>query len=231
MLTFARIDTPFELVKQDINATFANITLTPDGLPVPQLNTISFCGQLDTSVIDDIGHDLIKLVKIGIVIIVLVALLLVGLNCLLTWYKWRCMKNHLEYTRQAWSTDPTIVHVKASVSPQVTLSDHNLIMLQANSEHPLITRIMNTLSSRFHLTPTQHTYTQWFLHYVSYRPALACLLIGVFGILSVQIQLWALGPLVAKYQDRAAAASTDFSTTIANSINNQHVQPVQRLRK
>lgn len=219
MLTFARIDTPFELVKQDINATFANISLTPDGLPVPELNTISFCGQLDTSVIDDIGHDLIKLVKIGIVIIVLIALFLVGLNCLLTWYKWRCMKNHLEYTRQAWSTDPTMVHVKAPLSPQITLSDHNLIMLQANSEHPLITRIMNTLSSRFNLTPTQHIHTQWFLHYVSYRPALACLLIGVFGILSVQIQLWALGPLVAKYQDRAAAATTDFSTTIANSIN------------
>lgn len=219
--SFARIDTPFELLKKDINDTFAGISFQPDGLPVPAMDTISFCGQLDTSVIDDISHDFSKMAKIGVVILVLLALVLVGLNCLLTWYKWRCMKNHLEYTRQAWSTDPTMEHVKTPVAlaPQVTLSDHNLIMLQANSEHPLITKIMNTLSSRFKLTPAQHTHTQWFLHYIFYTPALACFLIGFFGLLSVEVQLLAIGPLVHKYQARAAATTADFSTTIATSIN------------
>ncbi|KAF5322159.1 hypothetical protein D9619_001455 [Psilocybe cf. subviscida] len=217
----AVIDTPFELLKKDINDTFASITFTPDGLPVPEVNRLSFCGDMDTSVIDDIGKDFIKAAKIGVVIIILLALALVGLNCLFTWYKWRCMKNHLEYTRQAWMTDPTMVHnqAAASKSPAITLSDHNLMLLNANSEHPLITRILNQISARFRLTPSQHTNAQWFLSYIFHPPALACFLIGFIGLLSVQIQLAALGPLVAKYEDRAASASSDFSTTIATSIS------------
>ncbi|KAF8973047.1 hypothetical protein BDZ97DRAFT_1936005 [Flammula alnicola] len=215
------IDTPFELLKKDINDTFAGISFDPEGLPVPELNQLSFCNDLDTSVIDDIGRDFVKTAKIGVVILILLALLLIGFNCLLTWYKWRCMKNHLEYTRQAWMTDPTIVHTKSisTTSPQVTLSDHNLLMLQANSEHPLITRIMNVLSAHFRLTPAQHTHIQWFLHYIFYPPALACFLIGFFGLLSVQVQLLAVGTLEHKYQARAAATVTDFSTIIATTIN------------
>jgi len=207
-------------LKKDINDTFAAVSFQPEGLPVPELNRLTFCNQLDTSVIDDIAQDLIKMAKIGVVVIILLALLLIGLNCLLTWYKWRCMKNHLEYTRQAWLTDPTLVHTTSkSTAPQITLSDHNLMMLQANSEHPLITKITNQLSARFRLTPSQHTHTQWFFNYIFHAPALACFLIGFFGLMSVQIQLWAMGPLEAKYQARAAATVSDFSTTIATSIN------------
>ncbi|PPQ70294.1 hypothetical protein CVT25_014616 [Psilocybe cyanescens] len=216
----AIIDTPFELLKKDINDTFAGINFQPDGLPVPELSTLSFCHNLDTSVIDDIGRDFIKTAKIGVVVLVLLALLLIGLNCLLTWYKWRCMKSHLQYTREAWISDPTMVHSKpTSSSPQITMSDHNLLMLNANSEHPLITRITNQLSARFKLTPAQHTHTQWFFNYIFHAPALACFLIGFFGLLSVQIQLMAIGPLVSKYQARSQATVSDFSTLIATSIN------------
>ncbi|KAH9485549.1 Plasma membrane fusion protein PRM1 [Psilocybe cubensis] len=214
------IDTPFELLKKDINDTFAGINFQPDGLPVPELSTIKFCDNLDTSVIDDIGRDFIKTAKIGVVVLVLLALLLIGLNCLLTWYKWRCMRNHLQYTREAWISDPTMVHAKpTSSSPQITMSDHNLMMLNANSEHPLITRITNQISARFRLTPAQHTHTQWFFNYIFHAPALACFLIGFFGLLSVQIQLMAIGPLVSKYQARSQSTVSDFSSIIATSIN------------
>lgn len=79
---------------------------------------------------------------------------------------------------------------------------------------------MNQLSAKFNMTPTQHANTQWFLHYIFHPPALACFLIGFFGLLSVEIQLLAMGPLVAKFQDRAASTVTDFSTLIATNINN-----------
>ncbi|PPQ98789.1 hypothetical protein CVT24_003347 [Panaeolus cyanescens] len=214
------INTPFELLKKDINDTFAGISFEPSGMPVPQQSRITFCNDLDMSVVDDLSRDFVKMAKIGVIILILIALFLTGLNCLLTWYKWRCMKSHLEYTRQAWMTDPTIVHTKTSTTPQVVLTDHNLMMLQANSEHPLITRIMNQISSRFRLSTTQHIHTNWFLNYIFHAPALACLLIGIIGILSIQVQLLALGPLVAKYDERAAAATANFTDTITNSINN-----------
>ena len=175
---------------------------------------------MDTSVVDDLGHDLLKIAKIGIIIIAALALLLLAGNCALEWYKWRCLKRHLEYTRQAWMSDPTIVHENSTTSqPTVQLSDHNLLMLQANSAHPFLTRLANQLTALLRLSPSQHIHVQWFFHYVFHPPALACFLIGFFGILSVQLQLFAIAPLEARYQSRASAAVSDFSGTIFTSLN------------
>ncbi|KAJ3839261.1 hypothetical protein F5878DRAFT_582034 [Lentinula raphanica] len=215
----AILDSPFELLKKDINDTFAGLSFNTSVLTVPEQNQVTFCDQLDTSVVDDLGQDLIKIAKIGVIIIILLALLLVGLNCLLEWYKWRCQKSHLQYTREAWTTDPSITQSKGFGTPSVTLTDHNLLMLQANGAHPLITRIMNQLSARLHFSPTTYTNLSWFLHYIFHAPALACFLIGFFGLLSVEIQLIAVHPLEAKYAARAAATTQDFSNTIATSIN------------
>ncbi|GLB37016.1 hypothetical protein LshimejAT787_0400670 [Lyophyllum shimeji] len=213
------IDQPFELLKKDINDTFSTISFNSSVLPVPQQNLLTFCNDMDLSVVDDAGHDLVKAAKIGTIILILLALLLVGLNCLLEWYKWRCMKAHLEYTRQAWTSDPTIVHVKVTATPSMSLTDHNLMILNADSSHPLLTRIANNMSKALRLTPTQHTHLRWFFHYIFHPPAAACFLIGLIGLLSIQIQLLALGPVVAKYKERSAATTADFSNTIFTAIN------------
>lgn len=216
-----RIDTPFELVKKDINDTFAGLSFDPSVLPVPEQNTVSFCSQMDTSVVDDLGHDLIKITKIGIALLVVLALLLVAANCVLEWYKWRCLKNHLRYTREAWATDPAIYHPggQNSGTPTLQLSDHNLLMLQGNMLHPLLTKIANRISALFRLSTSKHIHLTWFFHYVFHPPALACFLIGFFGLLSVELQLLAISPLEHKYQDQAQASVQDFSNFIATSIN------------
>ncbi|SJK97131.1 related to Plasma membrane fusion protein PRM1 [Armillaria ostoyae] len=217
----AIIDTPFELLKKEINDTFGGLNFNSSLVTVPQQNTLTFCNDMDTSVVDDLGRDIIKFTKISIVVLIALALLLIALNCLLEWYKWRCQQRHFEYTREAWMTDPTMYHVPGAVgTPQVSLTNHNLLMLQASSSHPLLTRIINQVSARLHLSPPQHTNMTWFFHYIFHPPALVCFLIGFFGILSVQLQLLALGPLVAKYDAQAAASTADFTNTIATSINN-----------
>ncbi|KAG7446606.1 uncharacterized protein BT62DRAFT_1076147 [Guyanagaster necrorhizus] len=217
----AIIDTPFELLKKEINDTFDGLSFNSSLVTVPQQNTLTFCDEMDTSIVDDLGRDIIKFTKISIVVLIALALLLVALNCLLEWYKWRCQQRHFEYTREAWMTDPTMYHVRgAAGTPRVSLTDHNLLMLQASSSHPLLTRIINQISSRLRLSPPQHTNMTWFFHYIFHPPALVCFLIGFFGILSVQLQLLALGPLVAKYDAQAAVSTADFTNTIATSINN-----------
>ncbi|KAG5720326.1 Plasma membrane fusion protein PRM1 [Termitomyces sp. T112] len=213
------VDQPFELLKKDINDTFSAITFNASVLPVPQVNTLSFCNDMDLSVVDDVGHDIIQTAKIGTVILIVLALVLVGLNCLLEWYKWRCMKRHLEYTRQAWTSDPTMVHAQVASAPVVTLTDHNLMMLNVSSAHPLLARIANNISKLLRLSPLQHTHLQWFFNYIFHPPALACLLIGLIGLLSIQIQLAAMGPLIAKYQQRSTDATANFSNTIFTAIN------------
>ncbi|KAJ6485856.1 hypothetical protein C8R45DRAFT_1098609 [Mycena sanguinolenta] len=214
------IDTPFEALKADINDTFIGLSFNSSILAVPEQNTLSFCTDLDTSFIDDLGHDIVKIAKIGILIIILLVLVLIGLNCALEWYKWRCQRRHLEYTRQAWLTDPTLYHQQSSSgTPNVTLTDHNMLMLQANGAHPLLTRIANTLSAKLRLSPSKHIHLQWFLHYIFHPPAMACFLIGFFGLLSVELQLLAMRPLVDKFSAQAQDTTTDFSNTIATSIN------------
>ncbi|KAI0645751.1 hypothetical protein C8Q79DRAFT_910536 [Trametes meyenii] len=215
------VDTPFELLKKDINETFTGLTFDVNALPVPEQNTVAFCDQMDVSVVDDLGRDLVKAVKIGIIIMVILIFLLIAANCALEWYKWRVMKQHLQRTREAWMTDPAVQHGTYSKSnvPVVDMSDHNLMCLQATSAHPLLMRIANKISAIFRLSPSQYIHLQWLFHYVFHPPALACFLIGFFGLLSVELQLLAIGPISAKYTEQANQSVSSFSNLIATSIN------------
>ena len=309
-------------MKQAINKTFDNLTFDATLFPVPAENRLTFCNNIDTSGIDVLKKDLIKVARYGTIIIAGLALILIGLNCLLIWYQWRSKMRHLERIRQAWVCDPVlnpngfsgsspsappvtpsdhnlmmsqtafpsapqatlsdrnlmmsqaympqgnlsdhnVMMSQASVpqgnlsdrnlmisqaaspsapqvtlsdrnlmmpqasapqaaspsAPQITLSNHNLMMLQADSEHPLITRIMYLLAARTGMTPTQNIDMRWFFHYVFYPPALACFLIGFFGLLSVMIQLLLLGPLLTAARAGVDIAVTDLTNTIVNAIN------------
>jgi len=208
------------LTKKEINDTFNGVSFNPSVLSVPQQSTITFCDQIDTSVIDDLGRDLVKMTKIGIIIIIAVILILILANCVLEWYKWRCLQKHLEYTRQAWNTDPTVYHHTTTHStPSIQLTNHNLLTLHGITAHPLLMRFANKISALLHLSPSQHIHTQWFFSYIFHPPVLACLLIGSVGLLSVQLQLLALGPIAQSYRDKAVSSANDFSNTIATAVN------------
>ena len=139
--SISSLDTPFELTKKDINDTFSNVSFNPSAFSVPQQSAVTFCDQIDTSMIDDLGRDLIKMTKIGTIIIIVVILILILANCVLEWYKWRCLQNHLEYTRQAWNTDPTIYHHSGiNSTPSIQLTNHNLLTLHGITAHPLLDR-------------------------------------------------------------------------------------------
>jgi hypothetical protein len=147
-----------------------------------------------------------------------VVVLLVGYS-FLEWYKWWALHRHLELTRKAWMSDPSVIHIGPANEPTMTLTNHNLLIFHADSTHPLLTRLAFKTAALLRLSSSQHINLRWFLHYVFHPPALACFLIGFFGLLSVQLQLWAIAPLEAKYHDRATAAATDLSGNIFTSLN------------
>ena len=119
---------------------------------------------------------------------------------------------------QLTPSDPNL-KMSQPAFPSISLSNHNLMMLQAASEHPLITRIVHYLSARTGMTPTQNVDMRWFFHYVFHPPALACFLLGFFGLLSVMIQLLLLGPLLAAARAGVEIAVKDISNVIFNAIN------------
>ena len=122
-LTSSRLDTPFEAVKADINNTFAGMSFNSSILPLPERSTITFCNNLDTSVVDDLGRDLLKITRIGLILVAVVVVVLLAGHSILEWYKWWCLKRHLQFTREAWMSDPTVVHIGPASAPTMTLSD------------------------------------------------------------------------------------------------------------
>jgi len=189
-------------------------------LPLPEQNALSFCGQMDTGVVDDLGVELVKVARIGSILLILLAILLLAGMWGLEWYKWRSLKKSLQRTRMAWATDPTIYRVTAVSSvPTLEMSDHNLLTLHATSTHPLLSLLANKLSALLRLSPSQYIHLQFFFHYVFHPPALAAFLIGFFGLLSVELQLLALGPVRERFSKEVAASVADFSSTISASIN------------
>ncbi|KIJ49473.1 hypothetical protein M422DRAFT_246559 [Sphaerobolus stellatus SS14] len=213
-------DTPFELVKKDINETFFGYTFNETLLTVPSQNSLTFCNQLDTSVVDNLGVELVKVARIGVLLLIALALIVLAGQCLWDWYKWRSLRRHLQRTREAWATDPTVYRVTAITAvPTVEMSDHNLLTLHATSTHPLLTLLANKISTLCRLSSSQYIHLQFFFHYAFHPPALACFLIGFFGLLSVELQLLALGPVQARFTKEVSTSVADFSNTISTSIN------------
>jgi hypothetical protein len=200
------IDTPFEIVKKEINDTFSGITVNFTTLPLPSQNTVEFCQDLDTSVIDDLVRDLRKLAFIGTFVVIGIAVFLIISNCVLQWRSWRSLKANLERTREMWYADP---------NP----TDANLLMIQFRLNHPILARLTSWIARVCRLSPSQLIHLQWFFSYVFYPAAFACFVVGFFGFASIQLQLFLIRPLVNEYSHRSAASATDFSNKIATFIN------------
>ena len=213
------IDTPFELLKKEINETFSGIEFDVKALPLPSQNTVTFCDQMDTSVVDDLARDLVKIVRIGTAIIIVLIVLLIAANCFLEWYKWRAMKDHFALIRGSLRNDPNVTTLEVKGDLYTRTSEHDLMSVEGTMAHPWVAKVVLKMQAMWKMKPINKDRMMFFFNYVFFPPALACFLIGFFGLLSVQIQLAAIGPIQAKYQRQASDSVSDFSNLIATSIN------------
>jgi hypothetical protein len=158
-------------------------------LAVPARSNIQFCDGLDTSIVDDLGRDLRKIGLIGIILLLVVLVLLILGAMAVEWYKWRVLQSELDRTREAWSTDSNVQHPQLNGHqgvPMMVMSDDNLMLLHATQQHPLLSALANRLANALKLSATSYTHLRFFFAYVFHPAALACLLIGLFGLISVQ---------------------------------------------
>ncbi|CAE6512245.1 unnamed protein product [Rhizoctonia solani] len=215
---------PFNELKKEINETFTSpaMRFNTSVLAVPARSNIQFCNELDTSIVDDLGRDLRKIGRIGIIILLLALVLLILGAMAVEWYKWRVLQGQLERTREAWSTDSNVQHPQLSGHqgvPMMVMSDDNLMLLHATQQHPLLSALANRLANALKLSVTSYTHLRFFFAYVFHPAALACLLIGLFGLISVQIQLAAIGPVQKHFSSQVSNSVSDFTNNIALSIN------------
>ena len=211
---------PFSLLKKEINETFINaqraFVATP--LPVPDGSNITFCNQMNLTVIDDLSRDIAGLARIGLFILVGVILVLILAYAAIQWYTQRSLLLTLHRARDRWFVD-SVVHHSEKSTQRWEPTDENLLIMHAYIEHPLWSRFIYALSGRFNWSRETTNALGWFGAYVFHQAAMVCLMIGVLGILAVEVQLLAARPLQAQYSNQVAAAISDLSSTIASNVN------------
>jgi hypothetical protein len=211
---------PFNLLKKEINDTFINaqrsFVATP--LPVPDGSNVTFCHQMDLTVIDDLSKDIAGLARTGLFILVGVILVLIIAYTAIQWYSQRSLLMTLHRARAQWFPNDT-AYQPEKTAQRWEPTDEDLLIMHAYLEHPLWSRFIYALSGRFNWSRETTNALGWFGTYVFHRAAMVCLMIGLFGLLSVELQFLAARPLQAHYSAQVANAVNDFSNTIASNIN------------
>ncbi|KAG8928369.1 plasma membrane fusion protein prm1, partial [Tulasnella sp. 417] len=207
------IETPFNALKQELNNSFSQIRFDKSVLPVPATQQLTFCNDLDTSVVDDLIRDLIKIARIGCFLLLGVAILMIIGNCFVQWYRWKSLKHTLDRVREEETTTIT------GAGPMMELSDRNLLSVASSIENPFAARVAYLMTRIFRLSPQKNINLRFFFNYIFYAPALACFLIGFFGLISVQLQLIAIQPIQRHYSAQVATQVNNFAQSIADGVN------------
>ncbi|EJT97254.1 hypothetical protein DACRYDRAFT_84813 [Dacryopinax primogenitus] len=211
------IDTPFQDVIQDINNTFNGLSFNENVLAVPAQQTVTFCNatSLDSS-IDDLGKIMAKIPIIAIGIALLAIVLIIVANCAWQWYRWRVLMKRVRTMKERWNADAAI----SGMSQDPFANERSTLTFMAESHHMMILQWLEvTLLKRMFKTPTARNNIRWFLAYITYPPALICLVIGLAGILSVELQLALIALFTGDAKNQVSTAVDGLTDAISTSIN------------
>ncbi|GAA5901421.1 pheromone-regulated protein PRM1 [Sporobolomyces salmoneus] len=219
------ISRPIELLRANINSTLSNRTIEVEMLPVPAKQTVEICTDLDTSWIDDVGDDLGKFVKVARGLVVLLMVLFMLACAVWEKYSYRNFIGGVMSAREAWIRD-LVDESTNSVHPssaEEALSKPNLLSFLNASSHPTLFAFVSRLQRLFSLrTSNAKSNLIWFFSYIAHPHAWAFLVLGLVGLLVVQIQLWALrGPVKDLTTKRANEGAGEFSNSVIGSLNNK----------
>ncbi|GAA5880772.1 hypothetical protein JCM1840_001368 [Sporobolomyces johnsonii] len=217
------ISTPIDSLRATINSTLSNRTIDIEMLPVPAKQTVELCGNLDTSWIDSVGHDLAQFVKIAIGLVVLLMVLFILACAIYERYRYRTFLGGVAAAREAWLLDllsgPNGAIHPASASD--ALSKTNLLSFLNASSHPTLFAYVSRLTSLLALrTSNAKANLIWFLSYIASPNAWAFLALGLVGLIVVQIQLAMLqGPVKDLARKRADEGAGEFSSSVLGTLN------------
>jgi len=204
---------PIDSLRTEINTTMSNATVDVELLPVPAKQSVDLCTGLDTSFIDDIGHELAKSVKtlLGITGIVL-ALIIVGCA---VWERSRYRK-YLQGVQDALTAVQPVDEGKSR--PYFT--GPGFLSLLALVNNPSLASALSKLEGKTRLSASTYARLFWFLSYVFHPWALPFLVLGLFGLIIIEIQLAIInGPVRDHMQDVASDGVADFSNSLTSTVN------------
>ena len=213
------IDQPFNALKGQINTTYADVASTFNAaqLPLPPVRTVEFCNNVDTSIVDDIGQPLVRIAETAALVLLGLVISVAISSALVEWYRYRQLQKTIEDVRELWS-DPSAP--RGASIPTLQLTDENILTLNAQLEQGLGTRVSAFLARVFRLQPQTRDTLAWFIAYMTYPPALMCLVIGAVGIAATLIQLALIRPLEQVFANAGDIIIGNFTQNIENEITN-----------
>lgn len=212
---------PFELLRTEIKNSAANVNINRSVLPQASLfayQDITFCkDNLDLSILDNIASDLIKISYIGIGLIALVIIILIAINVIIIRYNHKKLQSNINRVSNHLSSSHNINKVNGSNnSNDIDKSVINEIIGLIKS--PLLTRLILRISKFFKSLENKNL-VKWFFYYISHKPAIICLIIGISGVLTIYLQLIVLAGVKARYKAEISTAIGQFSDNVINMIN------------
>ncbi|GAA5972805.1 hypothetical protein JCM11641_003948 [Rhodosporidiobolus odoratus] len=226
------ISTPIDALRSEINSTFTNTSSRIDLelLPIPALQSVQICQDLDTTWVDDVGHDLGSFVKLMTGLTVLAMVLFIVAMALWERYRYRLFLDGVASAREAWLAD-LLSSSSSSSSPhdstaKGTLSSTNLLSFLNATSHPTLFRHLQRLQSLLSLqTSNSKAQLIWFLSYIAHPYAWAFLAFGLLGLIVVQLQLAVLdGPVRRMVHERAEGGAGEFSQSVVGALNAKWVE-------
>ncbi|CAO1631211.1 unnamed protein product [Parajaminaea phylloscopi] len=200
------IQGPFQALKTDVNNTVAAFRFDATVLPVPEAQTVTFCGDIDLHPLDDLGHSLKGYMLVILLLLAGCALALVGLNVLREWWSWRCLDRELTNTQRVWRE-------QHGVSGEESLlgSKSRLFCFLETARHPLLIGLAHRSLTKLGITSAgAQDRVQWWLSFVTHPMALVVFALGLTGFLSVQAQLMLLPHVQHRFEHQVNGTTFDF---------------------
>ncbi|TKY85406.1 hypothetical protein EX895_005568 [Sporisorium graminicola] len=216
------IQTPFEEMRRQVNATLGGFEFNHTLLPVPQMQNVTFCDRVDTRPLDELGEELRHAARCGLVVLALVAVVVVLLGVAWEWWKWQSEVRAVERTRGVWlAQHPEIASKKEGGDGQSdVLKTENLMSLLTISRHPLISSVSLALCQRMGITTRQDQHRiAWLLCFLTHPASLACILTGLLGLLSVLLQAILIRRLTNHYSSSINTSLAHLSSDVIAVVN------------
>lgn len=156
-----------------------NATMDPSLLPIPAKQVVSFCSDLDTSFVNDVGAGLRKTIQISLILLGVGLLLIIAISCLLERYRYNALLAGVENNKQLIFNTGHPSEKNACPPVDGFPSTPALMAVLAFNQQPLAFSLFDKLlrkAPKFRSSATKRTRAFWFLSYVTYPPALLLLL-------------------------------------------------------
>lgn len=194
------VSQPFAKTQTEVNNTLLSVKndiLKADLIPLPDPRSVDFCDDVDLSWVDKFGTDMLKPLKwVAIGFAILFGLFLL---CSILWeiYTWGRLQAAVKTIQSEWETEPPSskeTQAPDAMSsdildvPSVELTPQNVMILRYQLNHGYTAYFMARFRRAIRLPRNGASNISWFFSYITYPPALLCLLIGILGLIAVAIQ-------------------------------------------